>query len=101
MLSQLETKTSDSLGAFIRGDWMSYSSRCCYSVSIEVQQKPCAPTAPQSYAFITFRVWCDHIKFVYLNQELSAKIGATEHTPSPRVTRILVPEKHRVMRKPC
>ena len=22
-------------------------------------------------------------------------------TPSPRVTRILVPEKHRVMRKPC
>ena len=40
MLSQLETKTSDSLGAFIRGDRMSYSSRCCYSVSIEVQQKP-------------------------------------------------------------
>ena len=61
MLSQLETKTSDSLGAFIRGDWMSYSSRCCYSVSIEVQQKPCAPTAPKSYAFITFRVWCDHL----------------------------------------
>ena len=24
-----------------------------------------------------------------------------EITPSPRVTRILVPEKHRVMRKPC
>ena len=24
-----------------------------------------------------------------------------EFTPSPRVTRILVPEKHRVMRKPC
>ena len=23
------------------------------------------------------------------------------HTPSPRVTRILVPEKHSVMRKPC
>ena len=23
------------------------------------------------------------------------------YTPSPRVTRILVPEKHRVMRKPC
>ena len=62
MLSQLETKTSDSLGAFIRGDRMSYSSRCCYSVSIEVQQKPCAPTAPQSYAFITFCVWCDCLK---------------------------------------
>ena len=60
MLSQLETKTSDSLGAFIRGDWMSYSSRCCYSVSIEVQQKPCAPTAPRNHAFITFRVWSYH-----------------------------------------
>ena len=24
-----------------------------------------------------------------------------EYTPSPRETRILVPEKHHVMRKPC
>ena len=46
---------------------------------LKYSKKTCAPTAPQSYAFITFRVWCDHIKFVYLNQELSAKIGATEH----------------------
>ena len=28
-------------------------------------------------------------------------MGKTKDTPSPRVTRILVPEKHRVMRKPC
>ena len=70
MLSQLETKTSDSLGAYIRGDWMSYSSRCYYSVSIEVQQKPSARTAPQSYAFITFRVWSDHIKYLASFQKL-------------------------------
>ena len=56
MLSQLETKTSDSLGAFIRGDRMSYSSRCCYSVSIEVQQKPRAPTALNCDAFCHFFV---------------------------------------------
>ena len=58
MLSQLETKTSDSLGAFIRGDRMSYSSRCCYSVSIEVQQKPRAPTALKGdavcYCFVRY-----------------------------------------------
>ena len=35
----------------------------------------------------------------------SARIGnynsLITHTPSPRITRILVPEKHSVMRKPC
>ena len=33
--------------------------------------------------------------------EKIVQVFLNQNTPSPRVTRILVPEKHRVMRKPC
>ena len=45
-MSQSGTETSVSLGTFIRGDRMSYGSRCCYSVSIEVQQPPTQSPIP-------------------------------------------------------
>ena len=53
-MSQLETETSVSLGTFIRGDRMSYGSRCCYSVSIEVQQPP--THKPYSYSFLKAKI---------------------------------------------
>ena len=41
------------------------------------------------------------IAVIMMKNNFNLSIIKVNDTPSPRVTRILVPEKHRVMRKPC